>query len=251
MFERSIITTLVCLLIALLSACSKSQPPAGNVSTASPSSEPAPARAEQPQGPPQQPEAATVAPPASAAELREVVARIYQNAVIVDESRPDAFVVGDFNGDNSQDIAVAVRPGKGMLSQLNSEYANWILEDPQSVHVMEIHKDVQKFQDKPPPVVVRQNDKLLAVIHGHQEAGWRNPKATQTYLLRNAAGHAMEMQSAVALRSAAASREQLPPLRGDVIRETLAATQGFIYWTGAKYAWHPIAEPQQVEAKSH
>jgi hypothetical protein len=42
----------------------------------------------------------------------------------------------------------------------------------------------------------------------------------------------------------AANREQLPPIRGDVIRETLADTPGFIYWTGAKYAWFPTAQSQ-------
>jgi hypothetical protein len=245
MFERRIILILVCLLVALASACGESQRPAGNVSSAPTQTTPAPARAEQQQQQqPPSPEASQVAPPTSATELREVVTRIYKNAVIVDENRKDAFVVGDFNGDNSQDIAIAVKPGKGMLSELNSEYANWILEDPQTVHVMELHKDVQKFPEKPAPVVVRQSDKLLAVIHGHQETGWRNPKATQTYLLRNAAGDAMQMQSARALRSVVVERGQLPPIRGDVIRETLADTPGIIYWTGAKYAWYPTAESQ-------
>jgi hypothetical protein len=32
----------------------------------------------------------------------------------------------------------------------------------------------------------------------------------------------------------------LPQLRGDVIREKLNGSGGIIYWTGAKYAWHPI-----------
>jgi hypothetical protein len=181
MFKRRIITSLSLLLVALVCACSKSQPTAGNASSVPPPSQPAPAQAEQKQSP--QPEAPKVAPPASTTELREVVTRIYKNAVIVDDARPDAFVVGDFNGDDSQDIAIAVKPGKGMLSELNSEYANWILEDPQTVHVMEVHKDVQKFPEKPAPVIVRQSDNLLAVIHGHQETGWRNPVATQTYLL--------------------------------------------------------------------
>lgn len=242
MFERRIITSLVMLLIVLLCACSNSQTPAGKGSSAPPQSPPAQAEQQHPAASPTP--APAVAPPASATELRDVVTRIYKNAVIVDDARPDAFVVGDFNGDDSQDIAIAVKPGKGMLSELNSEYANWILEDPQTVHVMEVHKDVQKFPEKPAPVVVRQSDNLLAVIHGHQATGWRNPVATQTYLLRNAAGDAMQMQSARALRSVVAERGQLPPIRGDVIRETLSHTPGFIYWTGAKYAWFPTAQTQ-------
>jgi hypothetical protein len=243
MFARRINTTLLCLFIAFaVAACQKSQPPAAaNVSTDSRPPQTATAPTEQQ---PQRREATGVEPPASATELHEVVKRIYQDAVIIDAGRSDAFVVGDFNGDNSQDIVVRVKPNKGKLAQLNSEYANWILEDPHGVMIMDTHKDVQRFPEKPAPVAVRQNDGLLAVIHGHQETGWRNPKATQTYLLKNVVGDQMEAQRARALLNATEDGKQLPPLRGDVIRETLDGTPGFIYWTGAKYAWHSVTEQQ-------
>jgi hypothetical protein len=240
MFPRRINTTLLCLFIALVcAACQKSGPPAAGVSNDSQPPQTATASTEQPRR-----ESTRVEPPSSPTELQEVVKRIYQDAVMVDESRPDSFVTGDFNGDNSQDIAVRVKPNKGKLAQLNSEYSNWILEDPHNVMIMDMHKDVQRFPEKPPPVVVRQGDGLLAVIHGHQDTGWRNPKATQTYLLKNAFGDRMEMQRARSLMSVAVDKEQLPPIRGDVIRETLDGTPGFIYWTGAKYAWHSAAAEQ-------
>jgi hypothetical protein len=233
------ITTLLCLFIAFMSACHKSGPPALNVSTASNQSQPA-----APSSSSTQPtkEAPPVERPASMAELQDVVKRIYKTAVTIDESQHDIYVVGDFNGDKSEDIAVAVKPAKGMLAELNSEYANWILEDPRTVMMMEAHKDVQKFPEKPAPVVVKQSDNLLAVIHGHQAEGWRNPKATQTYLLRNAVGVEMKTLRARSLVDETTVKEQLPPLRGDVIREMLNRAQGFIYWTGAKYAWHSAVE---------
>ena len=153
------------------------------------------------------------APAPTDAEVREAVARNYEDAAVIDNSRPTPFIVGDFNGDKSEDIAIVVKPGKGKLSKLNSEYANWILEDPrQPVH-------------SPAPITLTSKDSLLVVIHGVKSEGWRSAIAKQTYLLKNAAGESFEKQS---------SR------KGDVIREKLDGTNGIIYFTGAKYAWHPV-----------
>jgi hypothetical protein len=172
------------------------------------------------------PAAAAVSEPAykpgpgpTAAEVREALTRNYEDAAVIDNSRPAPFVVGDFNGDKSEDIAIVVKPGKGKLAKLNSEYANWILEDPrQPIHIRDL-------KTRPAPVTVTSKDSLLAVIHGVKSEGWRSSIARQTYLLKNAVGEAFEKQS---------SR------RGDVIREKLDGTDGIIYYTGAKYAWHPI-----------
>src|SRR5215213_2306284 len=162
-------------------------------------------------------------PPPTEAELRAAVKRNYEDVVTVDDSRPTPFIIGDFNGDSSEDIAVVVKPRK--LSDLNSEYVNWILEDPH--HLQQASMSVGK------------NDLLLAVIHGHKGEGWRHESARQTYLLKNAVGTDVETMSIKQLRSSGESR-RLPPLRGDVIREKLKGSGGIIYWTGAKYAWHPI-----------
>jgi hypothetical protein len=235
---RRIVLILLCDFIALSSACQQSQPPAATV-TASPQAQSRPVTSPKPL-----PEASQVSPPGTA-ELREVLVRIYKNVVTVDESRRDAFVMGDFNGDNSQDIAIVVRPSKGMLAELNSEYANWILEDPISVGELLAARSAahsSKPSKESAPIVVRPGDTLLAVVHGYQQAGWHNPKATQSYLLKNAVGDKMEMQPARVLISATSDKRNLPPLIGDVIRGTLAARAGFLYWNGAKYAWHRSEE---------
>lgn len=190
-----------------------------------------------------EPSTATITPTASAspepaykpgaqpteAELREVVTRNYKDAVTIDNTQSVPFLTGDFNGDDSEDIAVVVKPGKGKLPDLNSEYSNWILEDPHQLPPQEPGR-------RPPPISVQGNDVLLAVIHGHERDGWRNALATQTYLLKHAVGKEFETQSAQQMNGST-----VPALRGDVIREKLNGANGIIYWTGAKYAWHPVS----------
>lgn len=160
------------------------------------------------------------------AEVRAAIQRNYADAVTLDTSQPSPFIIGDFNGDNSEDIAIIVKPRNGKVSELNSEYVNWILEDPQ--RVSQIIRDVKV------------NDILLAVIHGNDRGGWRNDQARQTYLLKNAVGSGPATESVNQLRASGETRS-LPQLRGDVIREKLSGSGGIIYWTGAKYAWHPLS----------
>ena len=165
-------------------------------------------------------------PQPTEAELRDAINRNYEGAVTIDNNQSVPFLVGDFNGDSSEDIAIIVKPAKDKLSELNGEYVNWILEDPRQVHNPE---------QKKRPVTVGGDDLLLAVIHGHEREGWRSKLARQTYLLKNAVGINSQTETANQLRG----NKLLPPLRGDVIREKLDGADGVIYWTGAKYSWHP------------
>lgn len=176
-------------------------------------------------------------PPPKPEEVREAVTRVYQDAVAIDTRQSPAYIVGDFNGDNSQDIAVVVRPAKGKLEEINNEYANWILEDPRLIVLPDPNKSVQKLPPNPGPVKVKADDTLLAIIHGYKEAGWRNHEARQTYMLNNAVGTSMAAEPRKDFQSATGVKNT-PVRSGDVIKETLAGEQGFLYWTGAKYAWH-------------
>jgi hypothetical protein len=182
-------------------------------------------------------DASPSATPPPLADVQGALARVYHDAVTLQTGRGTPYVVGDFNGDGSQDIAFVVTPSKGKLPQINSEYASWLVGDPQKVVPPEVRGDVKVFPKRQEPVVVRQDDVLLAVIHGYQKDGWRNPLSAQTFLLRNAVGDEMKTRSAESLLASAADRGRLPQLRGDVIWETLAGEAGFIYWTGVKYAW--------------
>lgn len=202
------------------------------VSTPSPSVSDSPVVTEQPS-----PAAASELPPPEPEEVREVVARVYKDAVTIDMSNPPGYVVGDFNGDGSQDIAVVVRPAKGKLEEINSEVANWIMEDPRKVVLPDPHKSVQPLPPRPVPVKADEDDILLTIIHGYKQEGWRNPEAQQAYMLYDAAGNSMAVTPAKAMQGAAGNKTALAK-SGDVIKETLAGEQGFLYWTGAKYAWH-------------
>lgn len=175
--------------------------------------------------------------PPQPAEVRRAVARVYEQAVSVDEAGARHAVVGDFNGDGSSDIAVVVRPSEKMLEEINSEVANWILEDPHGVVVPDPTQRVHHLAATEERVKVEAGDTLLAIIHGHQEKGWRNPAAKQTYLLKNAVGNQIKTHKPEEVKSAVAPGKRLPRLRGDVIGEKLGAESGMLFWTGAKYGW--------------
>jgi hypothetical protein len=183
------------------------------------------------------PDASSKLPPPEPEEVRGAVARVYKDAVTIDTSNPPGYVVGDFNNDGSEDIAVVVRPVKGKLEEINSEVANWIMEDPRKVVLPDPHKSVQPLPPRPAPVKVEQDDVLLTIIHGYKQEGWRNREAQQAYMLYDAVGSSMTAQPLKTLQGAI--RNKNPSAKsGDVIKETLAGEQGFLYWTGAKYAWH-------------
>jgi len=168
--------------------------------------------------------------PPNPTEIRATVARVFEKAATPDVSLPQAFAVGDFNGDGSEDLAVAVKADEGSLGDINNELANWSLEDPRSV-------PISSLSNRVPPnkrAHVEKGDTLLAIIHGIGPEGWRAADAKQTYVLKNGAGSKLLAQPSAAIRK---SSKKVPQLRGDVLNETIGGKAGFVFWTGAKYAW--------------
>jgi hypothetical protein len=220
-------------LVAMLTACAKPpQPPpeAPPAATESQSLAPLP-----PAPPP--PASPAELPAPTPAEVRAAVARIYKDAVRVSTDRAPGFVVGDFNGDRSQDIAVIVEPVKEKLDDLNSDVAAWIIRDPLAAS---LSVPVMAVQPNPParrPLITEGDAVLLAVIHGYGAQGWRDAQARQTYLLKNAAGsHLVVVPRRAALT--AIKDTPLPPVHGDVIKMTTASTAGFLYHNNTSYAWY-------------
>src|SRR5262249_18702888 len=127
-----------------------------------------------------------------------------------------------------------VRPAEGMLSEINSEVANWILETPQKV------TSSASARRLPSPVYVGKGDVLLAVIHGYGPEGWRNKSARQTYLLKSAVGSNMKSQTVKDLLASIKDNNKPALQGGDVLSQTLGAEQGFLFWTGSKYAWYRL-----------
>jgi hypothetical protein len=134
-----------------------------------------------------------------------------------------------------------VKPAPGKLPEINDELANWILVAParlatptqKDMPYPEVHAKLISRRR----VLVDEGDVLLAVIHGFGSNGWRDPQATQTYVLKNAAGGQMKTREHKQVLRAN-SEEKLPRLRGDVIAQTIGGQSGFLYYDGAKYDWY-------------
>jgi hypothetical protein len=166
-------------------------------------------------------------------EVANAIARVLGKSARVDQNHSP--VVGDFNGDGSQDLAVVTKANDDALPEINNELSNWILEDPHAVPVPGSKAANQLL--KPKTVKAERNDQLLAIIHGVGPEGWRNTEARQTFLLRNAAGVNATVQTAAKLHESLSNSTL--SLRGDAISETVNGHRGLIIWTGAKYAWAP------------
>ena len=173
-------------------------------------------------------------PPPKPDEVKKAVTRVFQQVATLDVAHSPSFVVGDFNGDGSEDLAVSVTPNEGMLIEINNELANWIFEDPKKVSIPGKTPAARGPSANQMRARAEKGDTLLAIIHGYGPKGWRNPEARQTYVLKNGAGAGMKAQKVTGLRDI----RELPLLRGDAIGQTIGGDSGFIIWTGAKYAWY-------------
>jgi predicted small lipoprotein YifL len=244
---RSRVALLCAALVFALSACagrksSTEEPPATAQATpqAASNQESQPSfitNGVQPESGPNTSSSSTPAPP-KASEVQAALARTYKGAVAFDE-RDARAVVGDFNGDGSEDLAVVVRVSKDRLADLNDELSNWMVADPLKVQPpdprsFDPHEGVQKLAPAPTRPRVEAGDSLVVIIHGFKESGWRNPEAMQTYLLKNVAGEELKTERHA---DAQADTQKRLRLLGDVIRERLKDESGFLYWTGASYGW--------------
>jgi hypothetical protein len=169
--------------------------------------------------------------------VQEAVKRVYGQAVTIESERDQYFLAGDLNGDGAPDLAVVVRPAADKLADLNHELANWIRCDPQKIKMPEPKVHMRRLSTTVEPVVIAQNDILLAVIHGYGPSGWRHSQARQSYLLKNAVGTGLKLQTLAEASKMAKSSRPLQ-LLGDVVSQRIASEQGLLFYTGAYYAWH-------------
>jgi rhodanese-related sulfurtransferase len=156
-------------------------------------------------------------------EVQDAVTRIFKDAAVVDTNYNPSFVFGDFNGDASQDIATIIKPVK--LEEMNQDLPPWLLREPRS--------------NKPPVVrlEIEKDEVLLAVIHGHGANDWRDPQATQTFLLKNVVGSDLRVENGKQFAEAN-SGKRLPRPQGDLIAEKLQGNEGYLYYATATYAWY-------------
>jgi len=162
-------------------------------------------------------------------DVNEAVMRVFKDAATLDTTSTTPFVVGDFNGDQSQDLAAVIKPNPDKLGEMNEEYPSWILRDP-----------LGDGNSKAPRLRVAANDVLLAIIHGYGEKGWHDPQATQTYLLKNVVGNRIQTESLQTFL-AANNGKKLPNLRGDLLKDTVSEKSGYLYFASATYEWYDPA----------
>jgi hypothetical protein len=180
-------------------------------------------------------------PPPRLSEVVDAVERVFKKVVTIESERHPSFVAGDFNGDFSPDLAVTIKPVPGKLPQINDELAGWILEAPVQFAISDakakpyqaMHARLLKRQ----PVHVADGDLLLAVIHGFESKGWRDPWATQTYLLKGAAGDDLRVLPRKQVVTAK-NEQKMPRIWGDVLAQSIGGQSGFLYFNGGKYAWY-------------
>jgi hypothetical protein len=237
-------STFLCFCLAIIGAvligCTKTEPPIAPEALTSQGSQQTEVKVESPQSATNQSTRNDTAklPLPKLTEVREALNRTYGKVVALDDSRKQNFVVGDFNGDGAQDIAMIVKPVEGMLPEINSEVANWTILDPLKLSATDLEKGLNKLPAKPMRVFVRQSEELLAVIHGYGPQGWRSAETTQAFLLKHAVGSAMQSHPKKEVLSATKIVGTLPKQDFDVISATIEKESGFLFWTGAKYAWY-------------
>jgi hypothetical protein len=156
-------------------------------------------------------------------EVQAAVKRIFKDAAIVDTNYNPNYLSGDFNGDGSEDLAVIVKPVK--LEEMNQELPPWLVRKPRTNRVERTRLRIEK------------DETLLAVIHGYGANHWRDPEATQTFVLKDVAGNNLKVHSPKDFVAANSGRK-LPRPQGDLIGETVAGSSGYLYYAQATYSWY-------------
>jgi hypothetical protein len=174
-------------------------------------------------------------PAPTSAEVESAVSRVFSGVLLIDHTPAQFFIVGDFNGDGSEDLAVIVRPARGHLDEINSELANWTIQDADKAFVPSPHQRVVKMEKAAPPKIA-EGEAVLAIVHGYGPQGWRNPDARQTILVKHAAA---VFQGTAPSISQKAIRVMRLPVETEIIRGVRGREKGFLFWTGGAYAWHP------------
>ncbi len=212
--HHQVIFVLLLLTVISASGCSNSKPA---MVEAPPSYQPTPSS-------PQVKLPSLIAP--KLPEVQEAVRRVFKDSAAIDPAANPNFLTGDFNGDQSEDLAVVLKPVTGKLSDMNEEYPSWLLRDP-----------FQSNQAERPKLSIQENEVLLAIIHGFGENDWRDPQATQTFLLKNVIGSDLAVITGKDFSSKHSGRK-LPRPAGDLIEETVRGTNGCLYYSSANYLWY-------------
>src|SRR5215216_1423193 len=155
--------------------------------------------------------------------INQLIKRVFKDAAVLDPNYKPNFLPGDFNGDASQDIAIIIKPAN--LEELNHEFSPWLVRAPRANRVERGRLKIEK------------DEVLLAVIHGYGHNDWRDPEATQTFVLKDVVGNDLKVHTGKEFVAANAGRK-LPRPHGDLIGETVQGTPGYLYYAVSTYSWY-------------
>ena len=156
-------------------------------------------------------------------EVHDAIKRIFRDAAVLNQNYNPNFLMGDFNGDASQDLAVIIKPVN--LEEMNQDYPPWLVRAPRTSRVDRTRLKIER------------DEALLAVIHGYGTNDWRDPEATQTFVLKDVVGNDLKVHTGKEFVAANAGRK-LPRAQGDLIGETVQGTRGFLYYAVSTYSWY-------------
>ena len=179
--------------------------------------------------------AAQKLPAPSETEVEAAFHRVFGDDLTLSNANRPFFIQGDFNGDGSEDLALIARPAPGKLHDINSELANWIIQDADKALVPTPAKRVVVPPRVERPTIVA-GEEVLAIIHGFGAIGWRNPDARQAYLVKHAAAPLLGTAPSFSQK---AIRAMHLPYETEIIQQVRNKRKGFLFWTGGVYAWHP------------
>ncbi len=174
-------------------------------------------------------------PPPTEAEVEAAFHRVFGDSLVVSKSNHPFFIVGDFNGDEAEDLALIARPAPGKLQDVNSELSNWTIQDADKAMIPSAAKKVVIPLNEARPTVAN-GEEVLAIIHGFGPSGWRGPDARQAYIVKHAAAN---FQGTAPSISQKAIRAMRLPVETEIIKQVRNNKKGFLFWTGGVYAWHP------------
>ena len=156
-------------------------------------------------------------------EVQDKIKQVFKGAAALDPNYNPNFLMGDFNGDAFQDLAVIIKPVN--VEEMNQEFPPWLLRAPRT-----------NKADRA-PLKIEKDEALLAVIHGYGTNDWRDPEATQTFVLKDVVGNDLKVHTGKEFVAANVGRK-LPRAQGDLIGQTLQGTQGYLYYATSSYSWY-------------
>ncbi len=170
--------------------------------------------------------------PATSADVRDAVLRVFGDGVAVENVGSPIYLSADLNGDQSNDLAVMVTARRS----LGGELENWSVQDVSTVEFPDTTKVIFVPHARPRPPQVKTGERLLAVIHGHGALGWRSREARQAYLLVNAEAERMSRADFMELKQQGVSLPRMSANPSRALMIDSGKGSFAVYWTGAQYA---------------